>query len=152
MKKHLKKPTSIRILVADDDEEDRMLTEEALEENNISDQLFFVEDGEEAMDYLQRRGKFKDKKKYPMPELILLDLNMPKKDGREVLAEIKQDPNLKGIPVVVLTTSNAEDDIKNMYGLGVNSYITKPVSFDGMVLAMKSLKEYWFEIVTLPKN
>jgi len=138
--------------VADDDEEDRMLTEEALEENNISDQLFFVEDGEEAMDYLQRRGKFKDKKKYPMPELILLDLNMPKKDGREVLAEIKQDPNLKGIPVVVLTTSNAEDDIKNMYGLGVNSYITKPVSFDGMVLAMKSLKEYWFEIVTLPKN
>lgn len=143
---------AITILLADDDEEDRMLTEEALEENHISDNLHFVEDGEEAMDYLQRRGKYADTKKYPLPELILLDLNMPKKDGREVLAEIKSDPKLKGIPVVVLTTSNAEEDIEKMYGLGVNSFITKPVSYAGMVLAMASLKQYWLDIVSLPKR
>ncbi len=152
MKSISKEKKSITILLADDDEEDRMMTEEALEENHISDKLYFVEDGEEAMDYLQRRGKYEDAKKYPLPELILLDLNMPKKDGREVLAEIKKDPKLKGIPVVVLTTSNAEEDIEQMYGLGVNSFITKPVSFAGMVLAMKSLKQYWMEIVTLPKR
>lgn len=152
MKNIQKQKKGITILLADDDEEDRMLTEEALEENHISDKLFFVEDGEEAMDYLQRRGKYVDSKKYPLPELILLDLNMPKKDGREVLAEIKSDPKLKGIPVVVLTTSNAEEDIEKMYGLGVNSFITKPVTYSGMVLAMKSLKEYWMEIVSLPKR
>ena len=148
---HLEKH-SIRILIADDDEEDRMLTEEALEENQLSDQLYFVEDGAEAMDYLQHKGKYTDKKAYPLPELILLDLNMPKKDGREVLAEIKQDPNLKGIPVVVLTTSSAEEDIEKMYDLGVNSFITKPFSYDGMVLAMASLKQYWLDIATLPKR
>ncbi len=147
-----KEKKAITILLADDDEEDRMLTEEALEENNISDNLHFVEDGEEAMDYLQRRGKYADTKKYPLPELILLDLNMPKKDGREVLAEIKNDPKLKGIPVVVLTTSNAPEDIEKMYGLGVNSFITKPVSYAGMALAMKSLKQYWLDVVSLPKR
>ena len=145
MKTISKEKTSITILLADDDEEDRMLTEEALEENQISDKLYFVEDGEEAMDYLKRKGKYADEKQYPFPELILLDLNMPKKDGREVLAEIKNDPTLRGIPVVVLTTSSAEEDIEKMYGLGVNSFITKPVSYDGMVLAMKSLKQYWLE-------
>jgi len=152
MKTMPKGKTSITILLADDDEEDRMLTEEALEENHISDKLHFVEDGEEAMDYLQRKGKYADEKKYPFPELILLDLNMPKKDGREVLAEIKNDPALRGIPVVVLTTSSAEEDIEKMYGLGVNSFITKPVSYDGMVLAMKSLKQYWTEVVSLPRR
>ena len=152
MKNRAKAKTSITILIADDDDEDRMLTEEALEENQLSDRLYFVEDGEEVMDYLNRIGKYADVKKYPTPELILLDLNMPKKDGREVLAEIKKDPSLRGIPVVVLTTSSSDEDIEKMYGLGVNSYITKPFSYSGMVLAMKSIKEYWLDIVTLPKR
>lgn len=142
----------ITILLADDDEEDRMLTEEALEENHISDNLHFVENGEEAMNYLQRRGKYADTKKYPLPELILLDLNMPKKDGREVLSEIRNDPKLRGIPVVVLTTSNAPEDIDKMYALGVNSFITKPVSYAGMALVMKSLKQYWLDVVSLPNR
>lgn len=145
------KQKQFTILVADDDEEDRMLTEDAMQETDFNCQLQFVIDGEQAMQYLKNEGDFKNKTKFPPPRLILLDLNMPKKDGREVLAELKQHPVLKSIPVVVLTTSNAPEDIEQMYDLGVNSYITKPVSFDGMIKAMQSLKQFWFEVVTLPK-
>jgi CheY-like chemotaxis protein len=109
-----------------------------------------VENGEELMDYLHRRGAFADPARSPRPGLILLDLNMPRKDGREALAEIKSDPALRQIPVVVLTTSKAEEDIYRTYDLGVNSFITKPVTFDGLVNVMRTLGTYWFEIVELP--
>jgi CheY-like chemotaxis protein len=144
------KKRSIIILIADDDAEDRMLLKEALEENRLKNTLQFVENGEELMDYLYHRGKFSDRTKYPAPGLILLDLNMPKKDGREALKEIKADPHLRLIPVVVLTTSKAEEDILKTYGLGVSSFITKPVTFTSLVGMMKTLSDYWFEIVELP--
>ena len=144
------KKRSIIILIADDDAEDRMLLKEALEENRLKNSLQFVENGEELMDYLQHRGKFSDKDKYPAPGLILLDLNMPKKDGREALKEIRADPHLRLIPVVVLTTSKAEEDILKTYDLGVSSFITKPVTFTSLVGMMKTLSDYWFEIVELP--
>jgi CheY-like chemotaxis protein len=145
---HNKKP--IIILVADDDAEDRMLIKEALDESRLSNKMEFVENGEELVDYLHNRGKFEDKLKYPLPGLILLDLNMPKKDGREALKEIKADDHLKVIPVVVLTTSKAEEDILRTYDLGVSSFITKPVTFTSLVDVMKTLTKYWFEIVELP--
>ncbi|QCR21486.1 response regulator [Pontibacter sp. SGAir0037] len=141
----------IIILVADDDAEDRMLVKEALEESRLTNQILFVENGEELLDYLQNRGKFSDKEEYPTPGLILLDLNMPKKDGREALKEIKADDSLRMIPVVVLTTSKAEEDILRTYDLGVSSFITKPVTFSALVDVMKTLSKYWFEIVELPK-
>jgi CheY-like chemotaxis protein len=144
------KKRSIIILIADDDAEDRMLLKEALEENRLKNTLQFVENGEELMDYLHHRGEFSDRTKYPAPGLILLDLNMPKKDGREALKEIKADPHLRLIPVVVLTTSKAEEDILKTYGLGVSSFITKPVTFTSLVGMMKTLSDYWFEIVELP--
>lgn len=139
----------ITILMADDDPDDRLLSKEALEEARLVNVLNFVEDGEELMDYLYQRGKFTEENA-PRPGIILLDLNMPKKDGRQALKEIKADPSLKMIPIVVLTTSKAEEDIIRTYELGVNSYITKPVTFDGMVNVMNSLGKYWFEIVELP--
>ncbi|TLS69275.1 response regulator [Mariprofundus erugo] len=142
----------ITILMADDDPEDRMLAEEALEEARLANDLRFVEDGEELIDYLKRRGKFADPKDSPRPGLILLDLNMPRKDGREALEEIKADPMLKTLPVVILTTSEADEDILRSYDLGASSYITKPVTFDGLVNIMRALKVYWFEIVELPEN
>ena len=120
------KKKSILILVADDDAEDRMLVKEALEENRLKNAIKFVENGEELMDYLHNRGKFSDKEVYPIPGLILLNLNMPKKDGREALKEIKEDSHLRLIPVVVLTTSKAEEDIFKTYNLGVSSLIAKP--------------------------
>ena len=140
----------ITILMADDDPDDRMLTGEALEESMLANDLHFVEDGEELMDYLYRRGKYSDPASAPKPGVILLDLNMPKKDGREALKEIKSDPNLKRIPIVVMTTSKVEQDILRSYDLGANSYITKPVTFDGLVEVIKNLGRYWFEIVELP--
>ena len=142
---------SLVILIADDDAEDRMLLKEALEENRLKNALQCVENGEELLDYLHNRGKFTDKDKYPLPGLILLDLNMPKKDGREALKEIKEDPHLRLIPVVVLTTSKAEEDILKTYDLGVSSFITKPVTFTSLVEMMKTLSTYWFELVELPK-
>lgn len=142
----------ITILMADDDPEDRMLAEEALEEARLANDLRFVEDGEELIDYLKRRGKYSDPKNSPRPGLILLDLNMPRKDGREALEEIKADPMLKTLPVVILTTSEADEDILRSYDLGASSYITKPVTFDGLVNIMRALKVYWFEIVELPEN
>ena len=145
-----KTPQPITILMADDDPEDRLLTKEGFEEGRLVNDLRFVEDGEELMDYLQRRGQFSDAKAFPRPGLILLDLNMPRKDGREALAEIKADPGLRRIPIVVLTTSKAEEDIVRSYNLGANSYITKPVTFDRLVQALRTLGAYWFEIVELP--
>lgn len=141
---------SIVILIADDDAEDRMLVKEALEESRLINDIRFVENGEELMDYLRNEGKFTDKEKYPTPGLILLDLNMPKKDGREALKEIKSDPLLKVIPIVVLTTSKAEEDVLKTYNLGVSSFITKPVTFRSLVEIMHTLSKYWFEIVALP--
>lgn len=141
---------SISILMADDDEDDRMMAEEALKEAKLLNPIRFVTDGEELLDYLYRRGKYSNGADAPRPGLILLDLNMPKKDGREALREIKEDPELRQIPIVVLTTSIAEEDIYRTYNLGVNSYITKPVAFEGLVEVMKSLANYWFNIVRLP--
>src|SRR5688572_872867 len=140
----------ITILLADDDADDRVLAQDALKESRLANDLRFVENGEELMDYLLRRGLYENPETSPTPGLILLDLNMPRKDGREALREIKSDPNLRSIPVVVLTTSKAEEDIYRSYDLGVNSFITKPVTFDGLVNVMRALGKYWFEIVELP--
>jgi CheY-like chemotaxis protein len=140
----------ITALVADDDPDDRMLTLEAWEENRLANRLHFVENGEDLMDYLHRRGEYTYLANAPLPGLILLDLNMPRKDGREVLREIKADSRLRLIPVVVLTTSRAEDDVLRSYDLGVNSFITKPVTFDALVEVIKTLAKYWFEVVKLP--
>ena len=142
----------ITILMADDDADDRMLTKDALEEARLANSIDFVEDGEQLMAYLQRRGPYAALADQPLPGLILLDLNMPRKDGREALAEIKDDPALRRIPVVVLTTSKAEEDILRTYDLGVNSFITKPVTFESLVYTMKTLAKYWFEIVELPPD
>ncbi|HEX2640568.1 MAG TPA: response regulator [Pyrinomonadaceae bacterium] len=140
----------IVILMADDDADDRMLAKEALEESRVVNDLRFVEDGEALMDYLYRRGKFAHAETSPRPGLILLDLNMPKKDGREALKEIKDDPELRRIPIVVMTTSQAEEDIFRSYDLGASSFITKPVTFDRLVELMKTLGNYWVEFVQLP--
>ncbi|MBV9928111.1 MAG: response regulator [Acidobacteria bacterium] len=140
----------ITILIADDDADDRMMASEALEESRLANDLRFVEDGEELLDYLYHRGRFAAEDESPRPGLILLDLNMPRMDGREALREIKSDPALRSIPVVVLTTSKAEEDIYRTYDLGVNSFITKPVQFEGLVEVMRTLGKYWFEIVELP--
>jgi CheY-like chemotaxis protein len=141
---------SITILLADDDADDRMMASDALEESRLANDLRCVEDGEELMDYLHRRGKYAAPNNAPRPGLILLDLNMPRKDGREALKEIKAEPELRSIPVIVLTTSKAEEDIYRTYDLGVNSFITKPVNFESLVAVMKALGKYWFEIVELP--
>lgn len=140
----------IVILMADDDADDRMLTKDALEESRVLNELRFVEDGEELMEYLTRKGKYANPDDSPRPGLILLDLNMPKKDGREALKEIKSDPNLRRIPVVIMTTSKAEEDIFRSYDFGASSFITKPVTFDRLVELMRTLGEYWVEFVELP--
>ncbi|TVR68695.1 MAG: response regulator [Sphaerobacteraceae bacterium] len=136
--------------MADDDDDDRMFAREALSENRLANDLHFVGDGEELMDYLLHQGNYADPATSPRPRLILLDLNMPNMDGREALEAIKAEPGLRQIPVVVLTTSTAEADIFASYDLGASSYITKPVTFDGLVNAMRQLGQYWFEIVDLP--
>lgn len=138
----------IIILMADDDADDRMLTKEALEESRVLNDLRFVEDGEELMAFLRKQGQYADA---PRPGLILLDLNMPKKDGREALKEIKADAELRRIPVVVMTTSKAEEDIFRSYDLGASSFITKPVTFDRLVELMRTLGQYWVEFVELPE-
>jgi CheY-like chemotaxis protein len=143
---------SVVILVADDDPDDCLLIKEAFTRGLLINGLRFVEDGEDLMDYLLRRGKYKDPFSSPRPGIILLDLNMPRKDGREALREIKSDPDLKSIPVVILTTSKNEEDILQSYDLGANSFITKPVTFQGLVDAVKSLGKYWLEIVELPSE
>lgn len=142
-------PTPITILLADDDEDDRRFTRDALARNRMSNDLRVVEDGEQLLDYLHQRGPYRGA---PRPGLILLDLNMPRKDGREALREIKADPELRRIPVVVLTTSEEEADILASYDLGANSFITKPVGFDGLVACLNKLGQYWLQIVSLPPD
>ncbi|AYA64105.1 MULTISPECIES: response regulator [unclassified Alteromonas] len=148
----LKHGTPINILMADDDEDDRLLTLDALKESRVLNNLYCVEDGVELLEYLRREGKYADPKDSPRPSLILLDLNMPRKDGREALQEIKADPSLRGIPVVILTTSKEEEDMLRGYDLGCASYITKPVNFEGLVDLMRALGRYWIEFVELPHD
>lgn len=142
----------IVILMADDDDDDYLLAKKALKESKLLNTLSRVKDGEELLDYLRGRGDYADDPEVRRPGVILLDLNMPRKDGREALKEIKSDPSLRDIPVVVFTTSKTEEDIYRSYQLGVNSFITKPVTFEGLMGVMQTLGKYWFEIVELPKN
>lgn len=146
----IKLPAKISILIADDDADDRELIKAAFDENSTQHQLNFVENGEELLFYLRRKGQYADETLHPFPQIILLDLNMPKKDGREALKEIKTDPSFKSIPVIILTTSMEEKDIANSYELGVNSYIIKPVTYAGLVEVTSVLSKYWFEIAELP--
>ena len=141
----------LTILLADDDEEDRDFTRDALQNAHLANDMRFVVDGQDLMDYLRRQGPYADPAvDAPRPGIILLDLNMPKKDGREALAEIKGDEDLRRIPVVVLTTSKDEEDVFRTYDLGVNSFITKPVTFTGLVDVLRTWQHYWFELVELP--
>jgi len=142
----------IVILLAEDDPDDQLMIKEALEENRVINNFYIVEDGVELMDYLKNKGKYSNPASAPRPGIILLDLNMPRKDGREALQEIKGDPDLCTIPVIVLTTSKVEEDILRTYNIGASSFITKPVSFVDLVEVIKILKKYWFEIVELPGN
>lgn len=141
----------ITILVVDDDPDDRMLIEDAFMESKLQNERRYVNDGVELIEYLQHKGQFSDPQEAPRPGVILLDLNMPRMDGREALAAIKADPSLRQIPVIVLTTSKAEEDILRSYNLGVNSFISKPVTFDGLVDVVNVLGSYWLQIVELPR-
>ena len=147
----MQSPEPITILVADDDPDDRMLIEDAFQESKLQNERRYVKDGIELLEYLQHRGEYTDPANAPRPDVILLDLNMPRMDGREALSIIKAEPSITLIPVVVLTTSKAEEDILRTYDLGVNSFITKPVTFDGLVDIVKVLSSYWFQIVKLPR-
>jgi CheY-like chemotaxis protein len=144
----------ITILMADDDEEDRELARDALHQARLVNDLKFVEDGQELLDYLRREGDYADagEADNPRPGIILLDLNMPKKTGREALAEIKADESLRRIPIVVLTTSKDEEDVARTYDLGASSFITKPVTFAGLVEVLSAWGRYWLEIVELPNG
>lgn len=143
---------SVTILMADDDPDDRRLTKEAFGESHLVNDLRFVEDGEELLDYLNRRGKYSDPESAPWPAILLLDLNMPRKDGREALEELKRDPRFRGIRVVIMTTSKAEEDVIRSYNLSAASYITKPVTFERLVEVVRALGKYWLEIVELPPD
>ncbi len=138
-----------RILLVEDNPGDVRLTEEALKEGKIMNKLSVVNDGVEAMDYLRRRGRYADSDR---PDLILLDLNLPKKNGREVLAEIKSDESLRRIPVVILTVSRAEEDILKSYDLHANCYISKPIDFDQFIKVVRTIENFWFSIVLLPSD
>lgn len=142
----------MQILMADDDEDDRRAVARAWKASRAANPIDFVNDGEELMDYLHRRGQFSSLSASAQPGLILLDLNMPKKDGREALKEIKADPELRRIPIIVLTTSKAEEDIYRTYDLGANSFITKPVTFTSLVELIQVIGKYWIEIVELPND
>ena len=145
----MSKNKAITILMAEDNATDVMLTKEALAHAKVLNTLHVVEDGIEALDFLHRRGKHA---KAPQPDLILLDLNMPRKNGQEVLAEIKATDRLKHIPVVILTTSKAEEDVVKAYGLYANCYVIKPVDFDVFADVVRSIQEFWFSVVTLPRG
>lgn len=142
----------IPILMAEDDPDDRLMAKEALEEVRLANELHFVENGEELLDFLKRRNGYEDPAASPRPGVILLDLKMPRVDGFDALEVIKEDPELRNIPVVVMTTSRADEDVIRSYDLGVSGYVTKPVTFEGLVEVMKALGQYWFEIVELPGN
>ncbi len=137
----------IEVLLVEDDPCDVELTEECMKDAKVLVSLNVVDDGVKALAYLRKQGRYAAAKR---PDLILLDLNLPKKDGREVLSEVKNDENLKSIPVVILTTSSTDEDVLNTYGLGANSYITKPAGFDQFVKVVKSIENFWFSIVKLP--
>ena len=140
---------SIEILLVEDNPGDARLTIEAMREAKVRNRMHVVEDGVEAMEFLRRQGRFGDA---PRPDLILLDLNLPRKDGREVLAEVKTDPDLKRIPVVVLTTSRAEEDVLRAYDLHANCYVTKPVDFEQFMRVVREIDEFWVKVVTLPRK
>lgn len=142
----------ITILMADDDEDDRLLTQDALTESRVLNSLYCVKDGVELLEYLRKQGKYANGAPCPRPSLILLDLNMPRMDGREALENIKNDPELRSIPIVILTTSKQEEDMLRGYNLGAASYITKPVDFAGLVDLMRTLGRYWVEFVELPST
>ncbi|TIH09611.1 response regulator [Pseudomonas leptonychotis] len=142
----------VQILIADDDQDDCLMTREAFRECRIHNPLHFVHDGEELMNYLKRRPPYEDPARYPLPGLILLDLNMPRMDGREALLAIKSDSLLRSIPVVILSTSSADEDIRRSYAIGVNSFITKPISFSSLLEVVQNLGRYWLEIVELPMD
>lgn len=146
-----KRVNPIVILMAEDDLDDQMLAKEALDESRVVNELRIVNDGVELLEYLRKEGRYADDDT-PWPGLILLDLNMPRKDGRETLAEIKEDPVLRRIPVVILTTSQSEEDMLKGYELGAASFLTKPVTFQGLVELMQALGKYWIEFVELPKQ
>jgi CheY-like chemotaxis protein len=148
----MSKGTSITLLIADDDADDRMLIEDAFEESRLRNRRVYVEDGQELLDYLRGQGKHAGRNADCLPGLILLDLNMPRMDGRTALSHLKSDPRLKRIPVIVLTTSKAEEDILRTYDLGVSSFIAKPVTFDGLVDVVQALNKYWIELVELPSG
>src|SRR5437867_11304049 len=147
-----KQAKPITILMAEDDPDDRTMTADAFAESRLVNDLRFVADGEELLDYLNRRGKYPEPDSSPRPGVILLDLNMPRKDGREALQEIRSDPRFRSIRIVVLTTSKAEEDVLTSYDLSAASYITKPVTFEGLVDVVKKLGQYWLEIVELPNG
>jgi len=138
------------VLIADDDPDDRLLIRDAFGEIPFSVNLHFVENGQELLDYLHHLNGYADSNETPNPDLILLDLNMPGKDGRQALREIKSNPDVRNIPVVIFTTSKEQEEIEECYKLGANSFVTKPLTFDGLVQAVKILGLYWFEIVRLP--
>ena len=144
--------TTIRIHMCDDDPDDQLLVTDALEEARLGNPIDFTNNGKELLQYLNREGKYSHLIDQPLPGLILLDLNMPVMDGREVLSKIKQHEKFRSIPIIVLTTSKAEADIARSYDMGVNSFIMKPVSFDSLVDMVKSVTDYWFHLVSLPQK
>ena len=141
----------LSIIMADDDADDRLLTQSAFEENLIRNPMYFVENGQELLDFLQRKGKYTTQQ-HRLPSLILLDLNMPKMDGREALREIKSDPNLKKIPVLILTTSKSEKDISESYALGASCFISKPSNFEGLLKVVNNIGRFWLETASIPEN
>lgn len=145
-----KREDMITIHMCDDDPDDRLLFKDAMDEANMLNEISFTRDGQDLLDFLNRTGEHQDLKDKPLPDIILLDLNMPRKDGREALREIKSNEKFKHIPVVVLTTSKQDEDILKSYNLGANSYISKPVTFEKLVDLVSRLSEYWFKIVKLP--
>lgn len=147
-----KRGKAVVILMAEDDADDRLLTQVALQEAHLTNEIRYVEDGEELLDYLLRQGEYVKPASSPRPGLILLDLNLPRKSGRQALAEIKSNPELRAIPIIVLTTSKAEEDILRTYELGVSGYVTKPVSLAALIHIMEVINRYWFEIVELPER
>ncbi len=147
-----KRESMISVHMCDDDPDDRLLFKDAMEEANMLNEVSFTRDGQDLLDFLNRTGEHKDLKNKPLPDIILLDLNMPRKDGREALREIKSNKKFKHIPVVILTTSKQDEDILKSYNLGANSFISKPVTFEKLVDLVSKLSEYWFKIVKLPGN
>jgi len=139
----------VEILLVEDNPADVRLTREALKEGKVYNNLHWTKDGVEALEFLRRQGKYADA---PRPDIILLDLNLPKKDGREVLQDIKKDDKLKRIPVVILTTSKAEEDVLKSYNLHANCYVTKPVDLEQFIVVVKSIDMFWLTVVTLPNG